>query len=97
MLLTLLLAASVSQPKLVPAFGFASVKCEEAFRQEAAAQSESWILGFWTGLNLQSAASVGAGKSTDAVLDSVKAACTKQTSTTLLTATQLAYRAMKIN
>jgi hypothetical protein len=95
MMLTLLLAASVSQPKLVPAFGFASVKCEEAFRQEAAAQSESWILGFWTGLNLQSAASVGAGKSTDAVLDSVKAACANQPSVTLLKATQLAYRAMK--
>jgi len=95
MMLMVLLAASVSQPKLVPAFGFASVKCEEAFRQEAAAQSESWILGFWTGLNLQSAASVGKGKSTDVVLDSVKAACAKQPSGTLLNATQLAYRTMK--
>ena len=95
MMLMFLLAASTAQPKLIPAFGFGNVKCEEAFTQEAGTQSESWILGFWTGLNIQSAAGVGAGKSNEAVLDSVKAACTKQPSTTLLKATQLAYREMK--
>lgn len=95
MMLWFLLAASVSQPKLIPAFGFGSVKCEDAFTQEATTQSESWIFGFWTGLNIQSAGSVGAGKSNEAVLDSVKENCAKQPSATLLKATQLAYRAMK--
>jgi len=95
MILSLLLAASVGQPRLIPAFGFGNVKCEQAFTQEAATQSESWILGFWTGLNIQSAAGVGAGKSNEDVLGSVKASCARQPSATLLKATQLAYRTMR--
>ena len=95
MMLMFLLAASIAQPKLIPTFGYGSVKCEDAFKQEAATQSESWILGFWTGLNIQSSAGVGAGKSNEDVLSSVKANCTRQPAATLLQATQLAYRALK--
>ncbi|MFD1611281.1 hypothetical protein ACFSCW_05630 [Sphingomonas tabacisoli] len=95
MLYFLLLTAVAHHPPMIPTFGFGSVKCEAAFKPDSVMQAQSWILGFWTGLNVQSGHGVGTGKSNDDIWDSVRKACAKTPSATLLAATQTAYKALK--
>jgi len=92
MSLLLTIAAASLQPVLVPTFGAGALTCQEAFTMDRQVQAESWILGYWTGLNMQPGGGGDPRNTSDAVLNAVKESCSKTPAATLLRATQASYR-----
>lgn len=90
--LLLTLAAASGQPVLVPTFGAGALTCQAAFTMDRQVQAESWILGFWTGLNMQPGGGSDPRNTSDAVLNAVKDTCAKMPMASLLRATQASHR-----
>ena len=86
-------APALAQPQQALIAGIGRMSCAH-WLSESFNEGEGWILGFWSGLNLANAQTVGQHTDGEGIIAEVRKVCTARASMTLAGATFAAYSEM---
>ena len=89
--LALMLAQAAKPVPTVGGFGMGGYSCAKAFSPENLANTQSWIFGFWSGVNNTRGLQVGSRTDAAGVLDEVRRVCEVHPAVMLYVATDQAY------
>lgn len=90
--LALMLAQAGANPvPMISGFGMGGYSCARAFASENLNQTQSWIFGFWSGVNNTRGLQVGSHTDGDGVLGEVRRVCASHPATLLYVAAEKAY------
>ena len=91
--LWLMVEPALAQPKQALIAGIGRMSCVHWLSQSFN-EGEGWILGFWSGLNLANARTVGQHTDGEGIITEVRKVCATRPSRTLANATFTAYSEM---
>ena len=93
MILAALFLAQVAAatPPTVTGFGMGGYSCARAFEPHNFAITQSWVLGFWSGVNNTRGLQVGRNTDAAGVVGEVRRVCEDQPATLLYVAVDQAY------
>ena len=91
--LRLMVEPALAQPQQALVAGIGRMSCAHWLSQSFN-EGEGWILGFWSGLNLANARTVGQHTDGEGIIAEVRKVCATQPSMTLVKATFSAYSEM---
>src|SRR5215475_5353320 len=91
--LWLMVEPALAQPKQALIAGIGRMSCVHWLSQSFN-EGEGWILGFWSGLNLANARTIGQHTDGEGIIAEVRKVCATQPSMTLVKATFSAYSKM---
>ena len=73
------------------------ISCTTAFQNVADGTVQSWVTGFWSGLNFGEGRMVGQASDADGIIAEVKLECSKSPSDPLTSSVVRAYRRLQKN
>ena len=91
--LRLMVEPALAQPQQALVAGIGRMSCAHWLSQSFN-EGEGWILGFWSGLNVANARTIGQHTDGEGIIAEVRKVCATQPSKTLVTATFTAYSEM---
>jgi hypothetical protein len=91
--LWLMVEPALAQPQQALITGIGRMSCSHWLSQSFS-EGEGWILGFWSGLNLANAQTVGQHTDGEGIIAGVRKVCATRPSMTLVSATFTVYSEM---